>query len=393
MKAKIIDYGYNGEGVAKIDGKIYFIPKTIIGEEVEFSTTKENSKFCNAKLEKITSKSNLRISPPCKYFDKCGGCCFQHLSYEEEIKIKKMLFLREFCKIQKLEDIQFTACQQEFGYRNKLRLSVKNKDLGFFEEKSKNFLPVENCMLVNNKLNNLIKKTNHFLKHSSCEFKEVIFYDFDDTYAVDFITDSKDSFTPPQNFCNILLNHKGQTVPYRACGLNLEFNGDQFRQVNNEIAKALYDKVKTEVKNEKIINAYSGAGLLSALLAQKADQVYGIELNKSAHLSAEKLKLKNNITNLANICGYAEKELPKYIKKCSCLVVDPPRAGCDKKLIDCILASPPKKIIYISCNPSTLVRDLKMLKNKYEISGCELFDMFPKTANVEALIVFNILKK
>ena len=221
----------------------------------------------------------------------------------------------------------------------------------------------------------------------------MIFYDFDDTYAVDFITDSEDSFTPPQGFCNILLNHKGKSVPYNACGLNLEFNGDQFRQVNNEVAIALYDKVKSEVNSENVVNAYSGAGLLSALLAQKAGLVYGIELNKSAHLSAEKLKLKNNIKNLTNICGYAEKELPKYVKKCSCLVVDPPRAGCDKKLINCILANPPEKIIYISCNPATLVRDLKLLKNTYEISKCELFDMFPKTANVETLIVLNKLTK
>lgn len=388
MKATIIDYGYNGEGIAKINGKVCFIPKTIVGEEVEFSCIKENSKFCFGELEKLIKPSEIRTTPSCKYFDQCGGCCFQHIPYSEELKIKKQLFLKEFSKVEKLEDIKINY-DEEFCYRNKIRLAVKNKNLGFFKEKSKDFLPVDKCLLVNSEVNNLISKVNEYLKTTNLVMKEVIFYDFEDKFAVDFISDSKIKKLDFPFVDNIMINHKGKSIFFTENNLQLEFNGNQFRQINNKIANFLYEKISSMIKNEKVINAYSGAGLLSALIAKKAKHVYGIELNHFSHLSAEQLKNKNNIQNLTNICGYAEKEIAKYSKDCDCIVLDPPRAGCDKTLIDCLLTNLPKKIIYISCNPATLVRDLLLLKDIYKISSSELFDMFPKTANIESMVVLD----
>lgn len=380
----IIDYGYNGEGIAKTNGKVFFVPKTLKGEKISCETTKESSRHAFAKLDHVIEPSNKRCPSACPYFDKCGGCNFQHTDYAHEIEIKKELFLREFQKYEKLKDVDIvTSAPAE--YRNKIRFKVKDKSLGFFEEKTNSFVKVDKCLLASTNINNAISKINSFLQNSNHTFEEVVVLDFDGELCFDFLT--KDNVSRQDfPFDNLMINHKGDVIQYTCNGIDCFFEGDAFRQVNDEIASKIYDEVVNEVQGQIVANAYSGAGLLSSLLTKKAQKVYGIELNKNAHKSAEKLKKHNNLYNLENICGYAEQELGK-LGKLDCVVLDPPRAGCDKKGLLAIIQNKIEKIIYVSCNPATLVRDLNILKNAYFLERVKLFDMFPRTANIETFVI------
>ncbi len=162
----IIDYGYNGEGVAKKDGKVFFVPKSIVGEKVEVDIIKENSKLCFCRVSKILESSKDRKFAPCPYFSKCGGCNFQHINYEKEIQIKKDIFAKEFSKIKNLNSIEIISKGNEYGYRNKVRFKVNNKRIGFYSEKSNDFIEVKQCLLISRKMNEMLERINEFLAQS-----------------------------------------------------------------------------------------------------------------------------------------------------------------------------------------------------------------------------------
>lgn len=385
---KIVDYGYNGEGVAKLDGKICFVPKTIVGEQVEVQIKNDNSKFCRAEALNIIEKSPKRLVARCPYFDKCGGCNFQHLSYGEEIKIKKQIFLREFAKASKLDDVEIIFGKNELGYRNKIRFTVKDNKLGFFKEGSKEFVEIPRCLLINEKMNQYLQKVDLLLEKNQNSVDEVVIFDLGQEVLIDFLTKQKLDIEKirPYFDCKIQINHIGDRCNIKQNGLVFEFTGNMFRQVNDEVAMKLYDEVLKNIDGEIGLNAYSGAGVLTAMIAKRAKKVYGIELNRDAHFGAESIKDINGIKNMINICGYAEKGV-QGLKDLDFVVVDPPRAGCDKKFLDSIRNKKIDKVIYVSCNMSTLVRDLKILSCDYDISEVKLFDMFPRSANVECFVV------
>jgi len=391
FELEIVDYGYDGEGVAKKDGKVFFVPKTIVGEKVVAGVIKENSKFCHCKVLNLVEETQEREIAPCPYFDKCGGCNFQHISYEKELEIKKSRLLKEFAKISEIKDVEIVSGKNMYEYRNKIRFKVLNKRLGFYEEKTNNFLEIKKCMLVCEKMNSMIEKINLFLSKSKNIFDEVVLHNIGGEILVDFLSKEKISDMKDfDSFEHVFVNHNGKAVENEEFGLKYFFVGDMFRQINDDVACQLYEEVQRIAKGKNIINAFSGAGVLSGVLAKKANKVFGIELNKSATQSAEKLKQANGISNLTNICGYVEKEIGKIKEKIDCVVLDPPRAGCDKKVLEYILTNKIPLIIYVSCNPATLVRDVALLKDKFEIESIKAFDMFPRTANIETLAVLRL---
>lgn len=391
FELEIVDYGYDGEGVAKKDGKVFFVPKTIVGEKVVAGVIKENSKFCHCKVLNLVEETQEREIAPCPYFDKCGGCNFQHISYEKEVEIKKSRLLKEFAKISEIKDVEIVSGKNMYGYRNKIRFKVLNKRLGFYEEKTNNFLEIKKCMLVCEKMNSMIEKINLFLSKSKNVFDEVVLHNIGGKILVDFLSKEKISDMKDfDSFEQVFVNHNGKEVENEEFGLKYFFVGDMFRQINDDVACQLYEEVQRIAKGKNIVNAFSGAGVLSGVLAKKANKVFGIELNKSATQSAEKLKQANGISNLTNICGYVEKEIGKIKEKIDCVVLDPPRAGCDKKVLEYILTNKIPLIIYVSCNTATLVRDVALLKDKFEIESIKAFDMFPRTANIETLAVLRL---
>jgi 23S rRNA (uracil1939-C5)-methyltransferase len=428
--AKIIDIGCNGEGIAKDDDKVIFIPYALKEETVEVEIINSKPKFSNAKILKIVEKSKDRITAPCPYFSICGGCQLQHTNYENQLKIKTEIVRNNLNKIAKI-NFKINDCIasiNQFNYRNKMTVPFGEK-IGMFTENSHNIIPINNCLIQKEWAEKVIKIFNQFIienkvshydeKTNSGLLKYLVVREIDNNFLFTIVINGeklpeienllqllsknfknfglyinintkKDAEILSDNFVHIF---GLKTLSGEDFGIKYEIGPYSFMQINDEIKKLIYQKVRDEISKEVVVDAYSGAGLLSAILSKKADKVYGIEINKEASKSANDLAKKNNIKNLINLNGDCKKLLPDLVKnlKDFTIVLDPPRAGCDKEVVDAIINSKPNKLIYISCNPSTLARDLKSIlqTENYEIKYIQPYDMFPQTKHIETVVCLN----
>ena len=426
---KIIDYGANGEGIAKINGLTVFVPFALVGETVEILIVQVKKDFAFAKVLNVVEKSNKRVDAPCPYFTKCGGCQLQHMDYSEQLQYKTY-FVRNCLKKYANISADVNACKpcvNEYKYRNKFSFPVQEVDgkicVGMYRVGSHKFVKIDDCLLQTNAKNIIdafidyatkynIKvyndQTKNGVKHLVCRF-------FDDEILLTIVATKKmqnlqylyDNLCKNYKIVNISVNiNKKENnvimgdVDYtkfgsgylqiQEYGLKYFINNHSFMQVNNYIKHQLYNEVLNYVNtNDTVIDAYSGAGVLSAILAQKCKRVYGIEIVKPAVESANMLAKNNRIKNCTNICGDCAVELPKLVDKLSdfIVVLDPPRKGCDVKVLQALNKTLPNKIIYISCNPATLARDLNILNDNYNVQSITPYDMFPQTANVETLAI------
>lgn len=436
INATIINYGCNAEGVTKINGQTVFVPYSLIGENVEGVIIKANSKYGIAKITNIDNKSAERINPPCPYYTKCGGCQLQHTNYENALKIKTEIVQNAITNIGKINYHvpQTIASENEYHYRNKIAMPInpKTKKLGMYRLGSHNIIDIENCILQKDNITTLIETINHYLditKNSIYDeitkkglLKGIVAREVDDSIMITIVINGDDlsdkdllthllkskfnnmglSLNINKLNNNVILTDKFvnvyglNSIEKTEFGITYNINNQSFMQVNDKVKTAMYQKIFEEIKNDIVIDAYSGAGLLSAMISKNCKKVYGIEIVAAATKLANELKQKNKITNLTNINGDCANELPKILNKLTgnekenlTIILDPPRKGCDKKVLDAILTASPSKIIYMSCDPSTLARDLNNLltNGNYKIKFIQPYDMFPQTKHIETLAV------
>ena len=439
VNLKIENYGCNGEGVAKNDGEVVFVPYSLVGENIEGIIIKANKNYSIAKINKIENQSNQRVIAPCPYFSKCGGCQLQHTNYENTLKIKTQIVQNAITNIGKIDfKVSNTfASPNQYHYRNKISIPInpKTRKLGMYRLSSHSIIDIEQCLLQKDLISQLIQVFNEYLAKTQCSIyddetkkgliKSLVAREIENKLLVTIVINGDDLKDKrvlidmlKQNFDNVGLSLNinklknnvilgdrfidlfGENqVEIQENGIKYNISNRSFLQVNDQIKSVMYQKIFDEIENGVVIDAYSGAGLLSAMMAKHAKFVYGIEIVEEATKLADKLKENNLIHNLKNINGDCTIELPKLLdsmsnkeKKNLTIVVDPPRKGCDKKVIEAISNAEPKKIIYMSCDPSTLARDLNVLLSlkAYKINSIEPFDMFPQTKHVETLV---ILKK
>lgn len=419
VELDIVSNGMNGEGIARYNGKVYFVDGAIQGERVIANVIKENKNFGYAQMENILNKSEFRCTPRCKYYGICGGCNLQHIKYEKQLEIKTQNVQNLFDKRKLNANVSICQGGQDFGYRNKITMYLsKNNSLGFYKENSKQLCEVNYCHLINNDFNSLLNKLNDFFKINK-EFnffvlKGLSIRQINDKYIINLILTKKIILTKLQNYLKLnkinyalyycINNKNNSNIPQYPCyfvaGEEQVFSSEynikypvypmSFLQVNNNIKKLVYDKIIEIVKGyDNIIDAYSGAGLLSAILAQHNKNVVAVEIDESASKSCVELCRKNNIKNVKSICGDCSKVLPQLFKenKFDFIVLDPARAGVDNIILQDIINYKIQNIIYLSCNPATLTRDLEVLINGgYKIIFAKPYDMFPQTSNVETLV-------
>ena len=404
MITKIEDYGYDGEGVGKVNGKVCFVPFTIIGEKIAFDVVKENSTFIKGKLSKVIEKASERYLPRCEYFGRCGGCTYQHLSYENELNIKRMLLLRQLKKVGFAGQIEVIASPQEYNYRNKVRLFVGHNGVGYKERESSNICSISHCEIAESMISGALSYINEYIKNNKLQniIDSIVIRCEGENGLINF-------FVKKENVCNyqgiylvlgenwgIFETCKDKTyhklgikeLQTSELGLKLEYNVCSFHQVNRYIEKMLYQKVIESVSEKSVVNCYSGAGLLSVLLAKAGKNVEAIELGETEHSEAERLKDKNNIKNLKNHQGDCQIVLPKLDCKDKTIIVDPPRNGMSKGVSTTLNECGARQIIYISCNSASLVRDINLLKN-YKLKKVYLFDMFARTGEYECLCLLS----
>lgn len=413
MLANIIDYGMDGMGIAKIDGKTYFVSNALIGETVELEILSDKGRYAFARAVKVVEPSKDRVTPPCPYFSECGGCSIMHISYPHQLKYKRLLVEKTLKKILnidlKVQDV--VPSDQVQNYRNKISLSVRDGALGFFRSSSKDLIEIDACLLAKDRINDLINEIkNYYLdKDDLKKIKNIIIREIADQILIGVVAvcdiDLRELYACIHSKFDrlgvyLIINTRKDSVVIsgkvkHVAGLkqisienyDIKYKVDLvgFHQVNENVQNKIYDEILSYVDDQaSVINAFSGAGLLSAIISKKAKRVYGIEIVPASHKSAQELKQINKIENMTNILGDFDTEFRRVADECSLLVLDPPKKGCGEHVMRQI--SHIKDIIYISCNPISLAKDLQFLKNDYIIEKIIPFDMFPNTTNVETLV-------
>ena len=389
---------HQGRGISKINGKVIFIPNAYIGEKVEVEVIKDTKKYMEGKVIKYIKISSDRIKYNCPYYHECGGCNIAHINYEKQLEFKKNTVIDIFKRYANL-DINPNICESEdkLHYRNKVVLHVENNKKGFYKDETNELVPINNCLLLNKKLNDVIKTLDK--KVDISKLKEILLRTNGEEVLAKFTSDNELLNS------NIVLKDKedkeGEEATKRIKENAIIFNlvkykyavtSDSFFQVNTKQAIKLYDKVREYVGIEKVetaLDLYCGTGTIGIYISDLCNRVIGVEVNKSSVTCANYNKLLNKIDNIEFIEGDVSTVINNEMNP-DLIVVDPPRSGLDNKTISIIKQIKPKKLIYVSCNPMTLARDIQKLSEEYELNNIELFDMFPNTHHVEGVCLLDL---
>lgn len=397
MEVKIEKLDDFGRGICYIDNKVTFVPNTIPNDLVEIKITKEFKNYNEGKLINILIPSKKRIEPKCPYFSKCGGCVLQNMNYKDTLEYKKQKVINIFKK-NKLEiNPILIENANYYNYRNKISLKVIDKKIGYYEPKSHFIVEIDSCLVASNSINKtiqLIKKMNiiNGLVTIRCNKNDEILIIIK---SKDKLNIDVDSIKENIKLVGIVINNKlfyGEDFLYENInGIFYKISYDSFFQVNPYIASKIFDIIKENINsNETVLDIYSGVGTLSLTASTVAKKVIGIEIVKNAVLNAIHNAKINKINNVDFLLNDATKAITKLNLSFDKVIVDPPRAGLSKTVIDTIKKIKPKEIIYVSCDPQTLVRDIKLLSDLYIINKFYIADMFSFSYHVESVCILKI---
>ena len=397
MEVKIEKLDDFGRGICYIDNKVTFVPNTIPNDLVEIEITKESKNYNEGKLINILIPSKKRIEPKCPYFSKCGGCVLQNMNYKDTLEYKKEKVINIFKK-NKLEINPIVIENANYyNYRNKISLKVIDKKIGYYEPKSHSIVEIDSCLVASNSINKTIqsiKKMNiiNGLVTIRCNKNDEILIIIK---SKDKLNIDVDSIKENIKLVGIVINNKlfyGEDFLYENInGIFYKISYDSFFQVNPYIASKIFDIIKENINsNETVLDIYSGVGTLSLTASTVAKKVIGIEIVKNAVLNAIHNAKINKINNVDFLLNDATKAITKLNLSFDKVIVDPPRAGLSKIVIDTIKNIKPKEIIYVSCDPQTLVRDIKLLSDLYKINKFYIADMFSFSYHVESVCILKI---
>ena len=383
LEVTIIDDNHLGNGIARVEDITIFVPKTIKGEKVQIKIIKIKKNIAESKVIKIIKESELRQKIKCPYYKKCGGCNLLHISYEKEQKLKEEYIKKLFPKYNKSIN-----SYDRYNYRNKVTLHVKNNKLGLYEENTNDIIEIEKCFLLEEEINNIIDtiKDIDLSKITEITIKKGI---NEVLLSIQGHIQSQDLSTIIKNkkvtsiYQNNKLIYGNKYIKDKLGNIVYNNNDNSFFQINRKCTEKLYNDIKQNINNcNKLLDLYCGTGSIGLYLSDKASHITGIEINKDSCKCAKENIKENNIKNYTIINSDASNIKENY----DTIIVDPPRSGLSKKVINILNEIKAKKIIYISCNPSTLKRDIELLKN-YETKDINIYNMFPATKHIESLII------
>ena len=402
-----------GNSVCRIDGLVVFVNGAVSGDYVEAEVKKITSNYAIAETTKIIKQSPYRVTPACTVYDRCGGCAFSTLHISKENEIKTSYVKGTLNKFGVSADVESAVCPVDSFYRNKVILFYANGRFGYMEKATNRVVPHKACPLNEGVFDDIARFTAKeldetklralYMRKSSRENGEImvcpIFSKKTDIkhYAKKLrgefprVTSVLSGFIAGREFvleaCEFELVRGEEYVKDEICGLEFEISPKSFYQVNHACASELYEKVISLLgadKDSKIADLFCGTGTIGMVVAKRTGaHVYGVEIEPSAVEDAKRNAIINEVENIEFFEGDA-KNFNKNVDAC---IIDPPRKGCSDFMIDTLLRLNPKKIIYVSCNPDTMARDLKKLSRKYDLSSPVFtYNMFPKTSHVESLV-------
>ena len=375
---KITDTAYGGAGVGRSeDGQVVFINNTVEGDIVNARVIEDKKDFLNAQLDKIIKPSRLRIKPLCPYSKDCGGCSFAHIDYDAQINIKENIIknaLRKYpFELPKINVFKSAT----IGYRLRVKAQARKGKVGFYAHKSQDFVSVENCVIIKERLFSKIKTfaeknevTGSIYAIENEEGISLAFINAENIHLIDAAIFDGMSV----NGKKYGLSKMNFNTPYGAVSVN----HSSFFQANRYLLEQFQERGISLVFNGlNIVELYAGAGFFSSGL-QTAGSYTGCECDKAASELGKNLGY--NIKNMK-----AEQFIEK-LSSCDTLFLDPPREGVSKKVINEIMRLRPFEIIYVSCNPITLARDIMKLSDSYKILSYDFFDMYPNTYHIESIV-------
>lgn len=392
MKIEKLDY--YGRGISRSSGKVYFIENALKDEDVSITLLKEKKKYCEAKLKEISNISKDRTEAKCKYYNVCGGCQLMHIKEEKQEEFKKEKveeILKKFLKYNK--DVNDIVFSKNFNYRNKVVLHVKDNKLGFYKNKTNELIEIDKCLLLNPVINDLISYLKNYIE--SKDIEKITIKVGNKTNEVMLIIDG--SIAKYQKLLEIvdvlIINEKVMTTKDYITSYigNKKYiiKRNSFFQVNYDISTRMYDKVKDVIVKEKsknVLDLYCGTGTIGIYISDVVSKITGIEVVSDAIEAANVNKKINNVENIEFILGKVEDKLDFISNNnIDTVIVDPPRSGLHKKVIPILEKISPKTIIYVSCDPITMARDINLLSNNYELVEVTPYDMFPNTYHVECV--------
>lgn len=394
MQVKIERFDDLGRGIGYINNKVTFIDKVVPEDIVEVELTKEKKKYNEAKLIKIIKPSPLRIDAKCPYFSKCGGCQFQNITYENTINYKKEKIVNIFSKHKISIFPEVITNISPYNYRNKITLKVNNYKIGFYINKTHNLVEINKCLLANPAINASIPLIKRF---NICNGEVTI--RCNQNAEILIVINSQDNLNIDTNYLKskiklvgIVVNNKtyyGENSLFeRMNNLLFKISYDSFFQVNPFIASQLFQIIGDNIdSSDKVLDLYCGVGTLSLMAAKKAQKVLGIEVVPNAIINALFNARVNDLNNTQFVINDASTAISKIKPDFNKIIVDPPRSGLTKNIIDVLLKIKPDEIIYVSCDPQTLVRDFTLLSSIYEIKKSYILDMFSYTYHIETILI------
>lgn len=393
----------DGRGVGRAEGLAVFVPYTLIGERVRVIIETLKKSYAEAKLLSIETPSPHRLKSECPYFYECGGCAFWHTDYEFELEIKQRCVEDCMQRIGRTdcEVLPIIGCDADRGYRNKASYKIAGGEVGFFAEKTHRLVRVCDCLLQTDEANKIAQCVENFCKGENVSGsifvrtlgrKAVAGIDIEGGIENDAeLLDKLKSLDI--NLTGVLLGGKevfgSGKLTDKIGNLEYEVSANSFYQVNRFQTKVLYDKV-LEFANlsgtETVWDLYCGTGTIGIYLASGAKRIVGIETLPSAVADAKENARRCGVRNADYYCGTAENVAPKLRVKPNVVILDPPRRGCDKKLIETVARSGAERVVYVSCKPSTLARDIKVFADfGFKPVKIQPVDMFPRTHHVETV--------
>lgn len=395
-------------GVCKINGLVVFVPKVLPKEKARIRITEIKRSFARGKVNEILKTSPKRVESICPYYDECGGCNLRHQTYEETLKFKEEKVKNAIKRIGKLgvEVDEIVPSFKENNYRNKASFKVEKNRMGFYAFGSYKLIDIDNCLLVDNSINKALKVIRTYIQNNEHNIKTVTIKHGNamDELLIDIYSLNKEDkeildylLNNISNLKTVIFNDKviygNGYISQIINGLMFNCSAKSFFQVNDYLAEKLYEnaiKLAELNKEDVVLDLYCGTGTISNLVAKHVNKVVGIELIEDAVKDAINNSLINDISNTKFICGDAAIKINSIKEDIDVMFVDPPRSGIDKKAIEEMVNLLPKKIIYISCNPVTLARDINILSTLYNVEKVLPFDMFPNTSHVECVCVMKL---
>ncbi len=425
FKLRIEKLVYGGRGLGRINGRAVFVPQVVPGDVVVVEEVSRKSGFSEAKLVKILSRGKSRVKPPCPYFGKCGGCDWQHIRYEDQVRFKKEILeenLKKIGKIKKPNIDEAIPSPSPWHYRNRAQLKVKDGKVGFFEKGTHNVVDVERCLILKEEICDVMPKLKELLKDLPSEPSEFHIYSSSKEEVllkIVFKNRFKKLDLSLERVREVLglnvvgfgiyrqgkegyperIKFFGRDFTYEKVGkYKFRVSADSFFQVNHFQIGNLIDRVSRVAMEHQYMLAgdlYCGVGTLTIPVGRYVHRAFGIESNFSAVSDALYNRDINGLRNISFYCREALEGLEIVTEHNPDLVIfDPPRSGLSEKIVKAVASlSRLKKIVYVSCNPSTLARDIHLFhKFGINMEKAKLIDMFPQTFHVEAIAYLRKVK-